>query len=164
MRPTVTRRPLTLAAVASLLLCIATLALWVRSYGAADRLECFDKVGSVTLGSRNGAIGFWRDPEWSGTARKICYSKVESDWPFGGAMTFRAHVRYGRQLRIIFPHWFLALFSAILPALYLRVPMRLRHDGRTGRCSGCGYDLRATPERCPECGHTPVRAVGCVPP
>lgn len=53
------------------------------------------------------------------------------------------------------PFWFLVLLFAMAPARwwYLfrgrwRRERRLLH----GLCPTCGYDLRASPERCPECG------------
>ena len=54
-----------------------------------------------------------------------------------------------------FPHWFLALLFAILPLMRLRSLLRKRRLNRIGLCQHCGYDLRATPDRCPECGHLP---------
>jgi hypothetical protein len=45
-----------------------------------------------------------------------------------------------------------AIVGAIAWAVYLRrIHRRLRRFAR-GRCVGCGYDLRVTGERCPECG------------
>jgi len=50
------------------------------------------------------------------------------------------------------PHWFCVLMFAMLPAVRLRSVLRTRRRNRMGVCRNCGYDLRATPDRCPECG------------
>ncbi|HXE52093.1 MAG TPA: hypothetical protein VN541_03720, partial [Tepidisphaeraceae bacterium] len=54
------------------------------------------------------------------------------------------------------PLWFLVLATALLPGWSL-VRLRLRSTRKKqqqrGCCPICGYDLRATPSRCPECGH-----------
>ena len=52
------------------------------------------------------------------------------------------------------PHWALVLLTGPPAVLYLRRvgTMRRRLRVRRGLCGRCGYDLRASGERCPECG------------
>jgi hypothetical protein len=64
---------------------------------------------------------------------------------FGGAGTSSfAHV--------IAPHWFLLLLLTTPIALTLRHRIRRARAIRAGLCAKCGYDLRESPLRCPECG------------
>ena len=66
------------------------------------------------------------------------------------------------------PYWQLALALALpaplwltLRALRAAVARHLRPRLRpAGLCPACGYDLRATPGRCPECGATPAARRG----
>ena len=64
----------------------------------------------------------------------------------------------GRQYFWNVPHWFILAMTALAPlgvaAAAIR-HMRASRRLREGRCTYCGYDLRATVEKCPECGATP---------
>ena len=50
------------------------------------------------------------------------------------------------------PCWLMALVTAVTPVWKFARGRRQRRATRFGLCASCGYDLRATPGRCPECG------------
>jgi hypothetical protein len=57
-------------------------------------------------------------------------------------------------------YWKLTIIAIAVPCLRLSASLRqMRRRNRLGLCHACGYDLRATPERCPECGTVPRKSI-----
>ena len=57
-----------------------------------------------------------------------------------------------RSQTLAVPHWGVLVAFALLPVLRVTALSDRRRRRRLGLCPACGYDLRATPGRCPECG------------
>jgi hypothetical protein len=79
---------------------------------------------------------------------------LEVYWSRGQFIRLEAPPLYfGRQWVVSVSWWLVALVACVLPTVRgVRAWARARRRAALGRCARCGYDLRATPERCPECG------------
>jgi len=67
------------------------------------------------------------------------------DWP----------APHSLEWTVVAPDWAIGLaFLAVFAVCYVRCRRLVQRAYRRfrGRCAICGYDLRATPHRCPECG------------
>jgi hypothetical protein len=176
----VRRRLLNLVTLLSLLLCLAVCALWVRSvWGFCDAITatrasswtayscentlCLQRVFKVGGPSAASASVLPASNRWQvGLGGKVYgpryHQMMSTRSPHVGGFSpdvssgpydawSRTEVRF-----LAFPHWVVAALCAVVPLARLAVGVRDRRRHATGLCPRCGYDLRATPDRCPECG------------
>jgi hypothetical protein len=137
----------------SLLLCAAACVLWVEAavLGRPRLLSLGSPGDAVIAGSESDSLSIAAVDlrPIAGSLR----SQDFSDWRAPGLL-YRSVRRPQRIRQVWAAHWLVAGATALLPAgRFVRRAVTLRRDRRRlGLCPRCGYDLRATPSRCPECG------------
>jgi hypothetical protein len=79
-------------------------------------------------------------------------------WASGASAAWRTYssrpFAYKRGI-LILHCWMVVAIMALPSILWLGRRRRARMIASDGRCVICGYDLRATPNKCPECGTVP---------
>jgi len=165
------RRSLT---VLSLLLCVAAVVMWTRSYWREDsffnvapggltwrdfistRGEFIVEKADAPTPAQSQTVGGWKlestvaQPEPLGYAfwrwRFLGFKFTAVSEPSGDG-------REQQTLKAVaIPYCAIVATSGALGLLTLVRLARARRRERIGLCPTCGYDLRATPDRCPECG------------
>jgi hypothetical protein len=59
---------------------------------------------------------------------------------------------WGKWWVVTVPTWCVATATLVLPGVEVARRVRKRRRAAGATCAACGYDLCATPDRCPECG------------
>jgi hypothetical protein len=100
-------------------------------------------------------IAFWDREWWNGESAfefggLAFYRSVPHPWP--REFNLPPKPAYAGCWQIDTPYWIWVLMAALLPMNWCWHAIVLARRRRANRCIACGYDLRATVDRCPECG------------
>jgi len=187
------RRLFNIVTVASLLLCVASGALWMRSLGHFEQISMWHARWPSADEARTLYVGF----SWYSNTLRLQVIRQRFDatyfrgWPMERMAEFRRSRPPGMRWLFVGEHvtremngyppgfaarrspygtgpvrpgeisvlavrpWLPTLLTAALPAVWLYRYGKARSASRKGLCQSCGYDMRATPRRCPECGAVP---------
>jgi hypothetical protein len=156
----VKRRLFNLLAGVSLVLCVGMVALWILSYAHPIDTIPYARPGlGFAWVEGNLYLAAARDKPYSDTWNPLATHKDTSEWGRWGVGYYHGSRWLGPEVwRFVIPFWLLAVATSIIPITRLRSVTersRARKRSREGHCRACGYDLRATPDRCPECGTIP---------
>lgn len=163
-----------------LLLALATAAAWGRSYWRRDEMLLVGRDkrtllvaalgrGKLELGIIHADTpGFWTAafPEFLGyhstptaDGQRLSHTFVGFSWEEKQVTyTYNKLPVVSTAAAAAIPDAYLLALFAALPATRLYRRVRRWRLVRVGHCLSCGYDLRATPDRCPECGTVPTKA------
>lgn len=171
------RRLFTILSAVSITLCAAMIGLWVRSYWRCDMLtggaNTPPSIRAWSISSENGCVSVdWaaltilirtegilpldmitkeetQGFHWTTTRSFRPHNVIRGLARFGwrGFLDDKLHFRtavYG----LVFPYWLPLLLASIYPAIWIRQKRLEQRRGRLGCCLSCGYDLRASADRC----------------
>jgi hypothetical protein len=168
------RRLQRLALCFSTVILLSTLLLWARSWWVVDGVMWRYGYPSLYIAANRGSLDILRAQITLGTFESFHIPRAQYPPPpwgiFGGRrLSMLGFAYYSGDdidgpahdsvperpvafIDIVIPLWPFALVSALAPALWLRRTLTRRHRTFRGLCPTCGYDLRASSDRCPECG------------
>jgi len=101
--------------------------------------------------SKRGAEGHYPSADGSGPERGPLGFSI---WSYRMPL-FPPQFLKAQNSGAVIPGWFLPFLSAVCPSLWVWQNIHLKRLNRHGHCRRCDYDLRASEDRCPECG-TPI--------
>jgi hypothetical protein len=120
-----------------------------------------DAVAAAFYGQAN--VG-WRMLGFNYISRNKPYTQTLLVGPFAAGLPLVSWLTAIPFESVGIPFW--SLFLIAFPPTYLSI-RRWRREWRrwrAGKCFRCGYDLRASENRCPECGETILPGSGAIAP